>query len=156
MSPPVGPTTARQNSPPGPGLGWERYISCRTVSTAPSRYVLLSQRPANAHGRARARLLSPSVRVGTCLTRPAFLLFQPTVKELLEYVAYIKPEEVVPTVNVKDTQKMLKHFTGLTDESSAKRRFLAQFSGGKLASERKKQKKGVGVEAKGGWRVGRS
>ena len=56
----------------------------------------------------------------------------------------------MPTVNVKDTQKMLKHFTGLTDESSAKRRFLAQFSGGKLASERKKRKKGVEVEAKGG------
>ena len=83
------------------------------------------------------------------LTLPA-LVSPSSFTELLEYVAYIKPEEVVPTVNVKDTQKMLKHFTGLTDESSAKRRFLAQFSGGKLASERKKQKKGVEVEAKGG------
>ena len=128
MSPPVGPTTARQNSPPGPGLGWARYISSRTVSTGESE-----EFRENCAELTLPALVSPS-----------------SFTELLEYVAYIKPEEVVPTVNVKDTQKMLKHFTGLTDESSAKRRFLAQFSGGKLASERKKRKKGVVVEAKGG------
>ncbi|KAL7544884.1 hypothetical protein ACHAWF_008242 [Thalassiosira exigua] len=54
--------------------------------------------------------------------------------ELREYVRWIRPERVVPTVGVGkegETAKMLKHFSGLVDEGACKRRFLQAFGGKK-------------------------
>ncbi|UPR00090.1 DNA ligase [Chloropicon primus] len=66
--------------------------------------------------------------------------------ELVDYVKFIKPEEVVPTVNIGETPKMLKHFRNLIDENSAKRRFLSAFTGG---APRKARKSDVAVKDEG-------
>lgn len=54
-------------------------------------------------------------------------------KELTEYVGWIRPHKVIPTVGVdgvdgeKNCSKMLNHFRNLVDETSSKRKFLASF-----------------------------
>lgn len=55
-------------------------------------------------------------------------------EELREYVGWIRPERVVPTVNLgkdgvggKECAKMLRHFRNLVDEGASKRRFLQAF-----------------------------
>lgn len=54
-------------------------------------------------------------------------------KELTEYVGWIRPHKVIPTVGVdgvdgeKNCSKMLNHFRNLVDETSCKRKFLSSF-----------------------------
>ncbi|KAL3644358.1 hypothetical protein CASFOL_012290 [Castilleja foliolosa] len=47
-------------------------------------------------------------------------------EELREYVRFLKPKHVVPTVGA-DVDKMLKHFAGLVDEMAVKQEFLMSF-----------------------------
>ncbi|XP_054810637.1 DNA ligase 6-like isoform X2 [Prosopis cineraria] len=54
--------------------------------------------------------------------------------ELREYVKFLKPKRVVPTVGVdvdktnsKHVEKMMKHFAGLVDETANKQKFLKGF-----------------------------
>jgi ATP-dependent DNA ligase I len=54
-------------------------------------------------------------------------------RELTEYVGWIRPHKIIPTVGVdgvdgeKNCSKMLNHFRNLVDETSSKRKFLASF-----------------------------
>ena len=47
--------------------------------------------------------------------------------ELVSFVSFIRPEQVIPTVSCSESDRMLRHFKGLVDENSAKRRFLQAF-----------------------------
>ena len=62
--------------------------------------------------------------------------------ELREYVGWIRPERVVPTVGLgkegvggKEAAKMLAHFVNLVDEKASKRRFLSAFGGAVVKQE---------------------
>lgn len=50
-------------------------------------------------------------------------------QELMEYVSYLRPVSIIPTVGCSDEKavsKMLKHFSGLVDEAAAKSKFLSR------------------------------
>nr|XP_043615439.1 DNA ligase 6 isoform X2 [Erigeron canadensis] len=68
-------------------------------------------------------------------------------EELREYVKFLRPKRVIPTVGVdvekfdgKHVNKMLKHFAGLVDEMAIKQDFLMGFHRGSRDSNRLKEK----------------